>query len=263
MARGCGGLIGPRDLTGVDRLLHAGARGPASLVASGGGNRGSGFGPHRSPLGRPGLRRGFAGRCGFDFSVAAGLGADLRRIVVGVSGASGMAYTQDLLEALSGMAEIETHLVVTPGARQVLALELGQSPEALNHLAQVVHDDRNLAAPLASGSFATDGMVIVPASASTVAKVAYGFGENLLARAAYVHLKERRPLIVVLRETPLPANTLEALLKLSLAGAVIMPASPGFYHRPEQISDLVHFMTQRILEHLGLELPGARHWGET
>ena len=187
----------------------------------------------------------------------------MRRIVVGVSGASGMAYTQDLLEALSGMAEIETHLVVTPGARQVLALELGQGPETLNRLAQVVHDDRNLAAPLASGSFATDGMVIVPASASTVAKVAYGFGENLLARAAYVHLKERRPLIVVLRETPLPANTLEALLKLSLAGAVIMPASPGFYHRPEQISDLVHFMTQRILEHLGLELPGAHHWGET
>ena len=104
-------------------------------------------------------------------------------------------------------------------------------------------------------------MVVVPASANTVGKLAAGIADNLLLRAAFVHLKERRPLLLVLRETPLPLPTLRAMAELAEAGAVIMPASPGFYHVPERVEDLLAFMTQRMLDHLGLEAAGPRWEG--
>jgi len=184
----------------------------------------------------------------------------VKRIVVGVSGASGVPYAARLLEQLAVMDGVESHLVVSAGAREVMRRE-GYGVEGLERLAEFVYDPDDLGAAIASGSFRTEGMVIVPASATTVGKMAAGIGDNLLLRAAYVHLKERRRLVVVLRETPLPLPTLRALEQLAQAGAVIMPASPGFYNHPQTVADLVDFMVQRILDHLGLQAPGPRWEG--
>jgi 4-hydroxy-3-polyprenylbenzoate decarboxylase len=185
-----------------------------------------------------------------------------RRVVVGLSGASGMAYGIDLLQTLRRIEGLEVHLVMTQGARRVLVEEMGKNPEEVELLADAVHRPQDIGAPIASGSFRTLGMVIMPCSATSVSKIAYGIADNLLTRAAYVHLKERRPLILVPREAPLPIPTLEALLKAAQAGATILPASPGFYTKPQSIEDLLAFMTQRALDLLGLEYPRAPRWKE-
>lgn len=185
-----------------------------------------------------------------------------KRLVVGLSGASGMPYALDLLQTLRQVGGLEIHLVMSQGAKRVLAEEAGLSLEAVEALAHMVHRSSDLGAPIASGSFRTLGMVIVPCSATTLAKVAYGLADNLLTRAAYVTLKERRPLVLVPREAPLPLPSLEAMVKATLAGATILPAAPGFYHKPQTIEDLLAFMTQRILDLLGLEYPRAPRWGE-
>ncbi len=169
-----------------------------------------------------------------------------------------MPYALDLLKALAGLAEV--HLVLSQGAKRVLWEEMGLSPKDLYPLAARVYKDSDLGAPIASGSFPTRGMVVVPCSATTLAKVAQGLADTLLTRAAYVHLKERRPLILVPRETPLPLPTLKAMVQAAEAGALILPASPGFYHRPQEIGELLAFLTQRILDHLGLPA-GGRRWG--
>ena len=185
-----------------------------------------------------------------------------RRVVVGISGASGLPYAKDLLETLRRAASVEVHLVVTDGARRVAADELGAPIEELAALADVVHAERDLGAPIASGSFRTLGMAVVPCSATTLSKVAHGICDNLLTRAAYVHLKERRPLVLVPRETPLPLPTLEAMVKAAQAGATILPASPGFYGRPRSIDDLLGFVTQRVLDHLGVVVDRTPRWKE-
>ncbi|MGK0618111.1 UbiX family flavin prenyltransferase [Meiothermus cerbereus] len=185
-----------------------------------------------------------------------------KRLVVGLSGASGMPYALDLLQTLRRMPGLETHLVMTQGAKRVLVEEAELSLEAVEALAHVVHRSSDLGAPIASGSFRTAGMVVVPCSATTLSKVAYGLADNLLTRAAYVTLKERRPLVLVPRETPLPLPSLEAMVKAAQAGATILPAAPGFYHKPKAIDDLLAFMTQRILDLFGLEYPRAPRWGE-
>ncbi|RIH88954.1 UbiX family flavin prenyltransferase [Calidithermus roseus] len=185
-----------------------------------------------------------------------------RRVVVGLSGASGMAYGIDLLQTLRRIEGLEIHLVMTQGAKRVLVEEMGKHPEEVELLADAVHRAQDIGASIASGSFRTLGMVIVPCSATSVSKIAYGIADNLLTRAAYVHLKERRPLILVPREAPLPIPTLEALLKAAQAGATILPAAPGFYTRPQSIEDLLAFMTQRVLDLLGLEYPRAPRWKE-
>lgn len=185
-----------------------------------------------------------------------------KRLVVGLSGASGMPYALDLLQTLRRVGGLEVHLVMSQGAKRVLAEEVGLGLEAVEALAHVVHRSSDLGASIASGSFRTLGMVIVPCSATTLAKVAYGLADNLLTRAAYVTLKERRPLVLVPREAPLPLPSLEAMVKATLAGATILPAAPGFYHKPQTIEDLLAFMTQRILDLLGLEYSRAPRWGE-
>jgi 4-hydroxy-3-polyprenylbenzoate decarboxylase len=151
---------------------------------------------------------------------------------------------------------------MTQGAKRVLVEEAELSLEAVEALAHVVHRSSDLGAPVASGSFRTVGMVVVPCSATTLSKVAYGLADNLLTRAAYVTLKERRPLVLVPRETPLPLPSLEAMVRAAQAGATILPAAPGFYHKPKAIDDLLAFMTQRILDLFGLEYPRAPRWGE-
>ena len=183
-----------------------------------------------------------------------------RRVVVGITGASGIPYTKDLLETLRRTGGLEVHLVATDGARRVAADELGAPLDDLAALADVVHPNRDVGASIASGSFRTLGMVVVPCSATTLSKVAYGICDNLLTRAAYVHLKERRPLVLVPREAPLPLPTLEAMVKAAQAGAAILPASPGFYTRPKTIDDLLGFVSQRVLDLLGIAGDRSPRW---
>jgi 4-hydroxy-3-polyprenylbenzoate decarboxylase len=186
-----------------------------------------------------------------------------RRVVVGISGASGIPYAKDLLQALRRPGNVEVHLVATEGAKRVAADELGVPLDELAALADVVHPNRDVGASIATGSFRTLGMVVVPCSATTLSKVAYGICDNLLTRAAYVHLKERRPLVLVPREAPLPLPTLEAMVKAAQAGATILPASPGFYTQPVAIVDLLGFVTQRILDHLGIAADRSPRWKES
>jgi 4-hydroxy-3-polyprenylbenzoate decarboxylase len=182
------------------------------------------------------------------------------RVVVAVSGGSGMPYAVDLLEALARIGGVETHLVVTAGAKLVLPTEVDLGLADLMALADVVHKDADLGAPIASGSFRAHGMAIVPCSAGTLAKVAQGFTDNLVARAAHVCLKERRPLVLTVREAPYPRPMLVNLLAAHDAGATVLPASPGFYHRPGSVTELVAGITARTLDLLGLEHRHAPRW---
>lgn len=183
------------------------------------------------------------------------------RLVVGVSGGSGIPYALNVLQALQ-VLNVETHLIVSSGAKRVMAEEGGPQLADLTALASTVHEDRDLAASVASGSYRTDGMLIIPCSAGTLAKIAHGFADNLLSRAAHVTLKERRPLVLVVREDPLPRPTLQNLLTAHDAGATIMTASPGFYHAPENVQDLLHFVTARVLDQFKLDAPNFRRWRE-
>ncbi len=184
-----------------------------------------------------------------------------RRLVIGISGGSGLLYALDLLESLQH-TDLELHLVVTDGAKQVIPTELDITLKDLGEKAQIVHKDTDLGASISSGSFKTMGMVIVPCSAGTLAKVATGLTDNLLSRAAHVTLKERRPLILVLREAPYSRTMLKNMLEAHDAGATIVPAAPGFYHRPETIADLVGTITARTLDLLGIENTRAKRWKE-
>ncbi|ADV66703.1 UbiX family flavin prenyltransferase [Deinococcus maricopensis] len=183
------------------------------------------------------------------------------KLVVGVSGGSGIPYALGVLQALRTLG-VEVHLIVSSGAKRVMSAEGGPQLADLTALASAVHDDRDLAASVASGSFRTDGMLIVPCSAGTLAKVAQGFADNLLARAAHVTLKERRRLVLVVREDPFSRPMIENMLRAHDAGATVMSASPGFYHAPDSVSALLGFVTARVLDQFGLDAPGFRRWGD-
>ncbi|MDD1652188.1 MAG: UbiX family flavin prenyltransferase [Methanomicrobiales archaeon] len=169
-----------------------------------------------------------------------------KEFVVGVTGASGIIYARRLLEVLSESAEVR--LVVTGTARDIARHE-GVSLEGLR---AVVHDDRDLAVEVSSGSYRYSGMVIIPCSMKTLSAVSSGYSETLITRAADVCLKERRPCVLVLREMPLSRIHLSNMLAAHDAGATVMVASPGFYHRPKEISDLVDMVVARVLDHLGV-----------
>jgi flavin prenyltransferase len=185
-----------------------------------------------------------------------------QRLVIGMTGASGAPYALDLLQTLAGLP-IETHLVISDGASRVLASEMNLPKSELEQHASVIHDDRDVGASVASGSFVTLGMVVIPCSSSTLAKIAHGLGDTLITRAAHVHLKERRPLVLVPREAPYSRPMLESMLKAFDAGARILPASPGFYHSPKDISDLLGFVTARVLDQFGIENMRAKRWKDT
>ena len=181
--------------------------------------------------------------------------------IVAITGASGSCYAARLLEVLIATG-VEPYVVVSPAGRQVMALELG-SGELKDHVGAAgwrEEDARDLASPLASGSFPTSGMVVIPCSTGTLGSVANGISSNLIHRAAEVCLKERRPLIVVPRETPLSAITLQNMLALARAGAHVVPANPGFYHSPKQISDLVDFVVARVLDLMKIPHALSRRW---
>jgi flavin prenyltransferase len=186
-----------------------------------------------------------------------------QRIVVAVSGGSGMPYAVDLLQALRRIDGIETHLVVTAGAKLVLPTEIDMSLPELLAFADVVHKDTDLGAPIASGSFRAHGMAVVPCSAGTLAKVAQGLTDNLVSRAAHVCLKERRPLVLTVREAPYSRPMLANMLAAHDAGAIVLPASPGFYHRPASLNELIAGITARTLDNLGLEHQHAPRWRDS
>jgi len=176
----------------------------------------------------------------------------VRRLVVGISGASGAIYGVRLLEALAARQDVETHLVVSAGAHETIRYETGRDVDDLERLAAAVYEPGDLAATIASGSFLTAGMVVAPCSMGTLSRVATSANDNLIGRAADVHLKERRPLVLVVRESPLHAGHLRLMLDVTHAGAVVLPASPGFYHRPTTIEELVDHVVGKTLDVLGL-----------
>lgn len=182
-----------------------------------------------------------------------------RRVVVAMTGASGIIYALDLLTALRELS-LEAHLVVTAGAKRVLPTEVDDGLAKVESLAAVVHKNSDIGAAVASGSFPVRGMVVVPCSAGTLAKVANGMADNLVTRAAHVMLKERRPLVMVVREAPYSRPMMQNMVSAHDAGATILPASPGFYHRPESISDLVGGITSRTLDLLGIENDWSPRW---
>lgn len=180
-----------------------------------------------------------------------------RRLIIGVTGASGSFLALETLAQLKAV-DVETHLVVTDSARTTIAHELGvHGFKRLATAASHVHAQDNLAASIASGSFRSQGMIVVPCSMRSLAAMAHGFGDNLLTRAADVMLKERRRLVVAPREAPLHEGHLEAMLRLARLGAVIAPPVPPFYTRPASIEDMVREMAARLLDWAGID-PGKR-----
>jgi 4-hydroxy-3-polyprenylbenzoate decarboxylase len=188
-------------------------------------------------------------------------GGARRRVVVGISGATGVVYGVRLLEALRAL-EVETHLVVSGPGELTREYETDLSAAALRALATASYRPNDVGAAIASGSFRTLGMVVAPCSMRSLAEIASGATSNLLTRAADVTLKERRPLILLARETPLSLVHLRAMVAATEAGAVIAPPVPAFYTRPKTIDDLVDHTVGRLLDLLGLDNDLARRWGE-
>jgi 4-hydroxy-3-polyprenylbenzoate decarboxylase len=182
-------------------------------------------------------------------------------LIIGISGASGAGYGIRLLEILKEM-EIKTHLVMTKAAEEIIQTETDNDLEYVKKLAAFVWDEKDFSAPIASGSYKTAGMIIAPCSMKTLGQVANGISDNLLVRAADVCLKEERKLILMVRETPFSLIHLENMVTAKKAGATILPASPGFYNRPETIDDLYNIMAGRALDLAGIDNHVYRRWKE-
>jgi 4-hydroxy-3-polyprenylbenzoate decarboxylase len=165
-----------------------------------------------------------------------------------------------LLEVLREVAGVETHLILSAGARRTIEHELDRDAEMVTALADVVHDERAVGDSIASGTFVTDGMVVAPCSIKTLSAIANSYSDNLISRAADVCLKERRRLVLVVRETPLHAGHLRLMLRATEAGAVVLPPVPGFYHRPATIAELVDHTVTKILDQFGIHLDLIRRW---
>lgn len=185
------------------------------------------------------------------------------RVVVGITGATGSIYGIRLLERLRAAGGLELHLVLSQPGKRTLVEETGRSVREVEALADVVHDDRDVGASIASGSFRTLGMVIAPCSVKTWSCLAHGVTDSLVARAGDVTLKEGRPLILLVRETPLHALHLRSLLALAEAGAVILPPVPAFYNRPQTVDELVDHTVARVLDRLGIEQDLVPEWPGT
>ncbi len=183
-----------------------------------------------------------------------------RRLIVAITGASGSIYGVRLLEMLHGCG-IETHLIMSRWGARTLVHETSYTPEQVNALASVVHPLTDQGATISSGSFVTMGMVIAPCSVRTLAAIAHGLGDNLIHRAAEVVLKERRKLVLAVREAPLSEIHLENMLKLSRMGVVISPPMPALYSRPKTIDDMVNYTCIRLLDQLGIHVETTRWAG--
>lgn len=186
----------------------------------------------------------------------------MKRIILAITGASGAAYGVRAAQILKASPDVETHLVVSPAARRTIAQECDIGVKEVESLADVVHHHADIGASISSGSFRVHGMVVAPCSVKTMSNIATGNSGDLISRAADVMLKERRPLVLAVRETPLHAGHLESMLKLVRLGAVIFPPVPAFYHRPGTISDIVDQSVMRMLDQIGVETDAAARWGE-
>jgi len=182
---------------------------------------------------------------------------------VAISGATGVIYGIRALELLRAVDDTESHLVLTNPGRQTLAYETDIAARDVEALADVVHGSRDIAAPIASGSFITAGMMIAPCSIKMLSAVANSFGADLVARAADVTLKERRPLVLMVRETPLHLGHLKLMTRVAEIGAVVYPPVPAFYTRPASLDELVTHSVARALEHLGIVFDDIGRWGES
>ncbi|KOC92039.1 UbiX family flavin prenyltransferase [Winslowiella iniecta] len=179
----------------------------------------------------------------------------MKRLIIGISGASGVIYGVRMLQILQQVAEVETHLVMSQAARQTLALESDLTVRDVQALADVVHDVRDIAASISSGSFKTEGMVILPCSMKTLSGIVHSYTDDLLTRAADVVLKERRRLVLCVRETPLHLGHLRMMTSAAELGAVIMPPVPAFYHRPESIQQIIDQTVNRVIDQFDIILP--------
>ena len=186
-------------------------------------------------------------------------GATPRRLIVGISGASGAIYGIRILQALQGSG-VETHLVMSESARITLASECDMTAPQVEALASEVHHVRNIGATISSGSYQTIGMVVAPCSIRTLSEVAWGNTSSLLSRAADVVLKERRRLVLMLRETPLHAGHIQSMQQATTNGAIIMPPVPAFYARPKTIDDIVNHSVGRVLDLFGIETNLVERW---
>ncbi|AEC20988.1 3-octaprenyl-4-hydroxybenzoate carboxy-lyase [Pusillimonas sp. T7-7] len=182
-----------------------------------------------------------------------------RRLVVGVTGATGAIYAVRMLQVLRDVPDVETHLVVSPPGVLNIKYELQLSRQDVHDLADRVYSFRDVGATLSSGGFATAGMVVVPCSMRTLAAVAHGFSDNLITRAADVTLKERRRLVMMVRETPLNLAHLRNMTAVTEMGGIIFPPLPAFYHHPKTLDDMVDHTVARVLELFGIDVPGP-HW---
>lgn len=184
------------------------------------------------------------------------------RIIVGISGASGFQYGMKALELLKPM-DVEVHLVISKGAQLTRAMETDVPPGAAEALADVVHTPQNLGAAISSGSFQTEGMLVAPCSMSSLGAIAHGITENLLTRAADVVLKERRRLVLMVRETPLHLGHLRNMTAVTEMGGIIFPPVPALYHKPALVDAIVTHSVARALDLFGLPVAGMLRWGET
>lgn len=184
----------------------------------------------------------------------------MKRIIVGISGASGTVYGIRLLEVLGRIDGVETHLILTHGARVTMEHETSMRPKDLETLAHVIHSPDNLAACISSGSFKTDGMVVAPCSMKSLSMIAYSIDDNLLVRAADVVLKERRKLVLIVRETPLHLGHLRQMTIVTEMGGIILPPVPSFYHEPKTIDDIIDQTIGKTLDQLGLQHDLFQRW---
>jgi 4-hydroxy-3-polyprenylbenzoate decarboxylase len=184
-----------------------------------------------------------------------------RRIVVALTGATGATYGVQLLKRLHATPGIESHLIISDAATLTLHQELGLQRRDVEALAHVVHRNRDIGASIASGSYQVDSMVVAPCSMKTLAAVAHGFSDNLVTRAADVILKERRRLVLMVRETPFNLAHLRNMTSVTQMGGIIFPPLPSFYHRPASIADMVEHTVDRVVDLLGIENTHAARWG--
>jgi 4-hydroxy-3-polyprenylbenzoate decarboxylase len=185
-----------------------------------------------------------------------------RRLIVGISGATGAIYGVRMLEVLAKMEDMETHLVLSKAGKMTIQVETPYSVKEVEALADVVHDINNVGASISSGSFRTEGMVIAPCSMKSMGSIAHSIGGDLLVRAADVVLKERKRLVLVARETPLHLGHLEAMATLTRMGAVIFPPVPAFYHRPKTLDDVINQTVTRILDQFDIDVSLFHRWDD-
>lgn len=182
------------------------------------------------------------------------------RLIIGMTGATGAPLSIALLQALKAIPEVETHLIISKWAKTTIELETAFSPRDVAALADVVHNPADQAATLSSGSFRTDGMIIIPCSMKTLAGIRAGYADGLIGRAADVVLKEGRKLVLVPRETPLSTLHLENMLALSRMGVALVPPMPAWYNHPTSIDDVTNHIVARVLDQFGLDFPLAQRW---